>query len=326
MKFNYQKICSNLLSNLPERTKDVLVRRFGLETGKRETLESIGISYGITRERVRQIESDGLSKISGKIEKDHKVFQYFATFLKNEGGSKKEDILLSELGNQNYSSHVFFLLNLRPDNFKRISETKDIHCVWTIDSQSLDSAKNVIKDLYKKFKTTKKALNLKECNASFAIKSNVLLSYLQISKLIDKGPQGNFGLRDWAEINPRGVKDKAFLILKRENKPLHFSRVASLIGQDALVQTVHNELIRDSRFVLIGRGIYALADWGYESGTVKDVISHVLKGAEAPLSRNEILEKVLEKRFVKENTVLLNLNNKEHFLRNAQGKYLLRDA
>ena len=326
MTFNYQKICSNLLSNLPERTRDVIVRRFGLGTGKRETLESIGTSYGITRERVRQIESDGLSNISRKTEKDHKVFQYFASFLKNYGGLKKEDILLSELGNQNHGSHVFFLLNLRSDDFKRIPETKDTHCVWAINSQSLDSTKNVIKDLYKKFKRTKKALNLKECNAYFALKPNVLLSYLEISKLIDKGPEGKFGLRDWAEINPRGVKDKAFLIFKKENKPLHFSRVANLIGENALVQTVHNELIRDSRFVLIGRGIYALADWGYESGTVKDVISHVLKGAETPLSKDEVLERVLEKRFVKENTVLINLSNKEHFLRNPQGKYLLRDA
>ncbi len=326
MTFNYQKICSNLLSNLPERTKDVIVRRFGLDTGKRETLESIGTSYGITRERVRQIESDGLSKISRKTEKDHKVFQYFASFLKNYGGLKKEDILLFELGNQNYGSHVFFLLSLRSDDFKRIPETKDTHCVWAIDSQSLDSAKNVIKDLYKKFKRTKKVLNLKECNAHFALKPNILLSYLQISKLIDKGPEGKFGLRDWAEINPRGVKDKAFLIFKKEDKPLHFSRVANLIGENALVQTVHNELIRDPRFVLIGRGIYALADWGYKSGTVKDVIFHVLKGAETPLSKDEVLERVLEKRFVKENTVLLNLSNKEHFLRNPQGKYLLRDA
>ena len=325
MIFNYQKICSNLLSNLPERTRDVIVRRFGLDTGKRETLESIGTSYNITRERVRQIESDGLSKISRKIEKDHKVFQHFASFLKNYGGLKKEDILLSELGNQNHGSHVFFLLNLS-DDFKRIPETKDTHCVWAINSQSLDSTKNVIKDLYKKFKRTKKVLNLKECNAYFALKPNVLLSYLETSKLIDKGPEGKFGLRDWAEINPRGVKDKAFLIFKKENKPLHFSKVANLIGENALVQTVHNELIRDSRFVLIGRGIYALADWGYESGTVKDVISHVLKGAETPLSKDEVLERVLEKRFVKENTVLLNLSNKEHFLRNPQGKYLLRDA
>ena len=325
MTFNYQKICSNLLNSLSERTRDVVLRRFGLETGKRETLESIGTSYDITRERVRQIESDGLSKISRKIEKDHKVFQHFASFLKNYGGLKKEDILLSELGNQNYGSHVFFLLNLSND-FKRIPETKDTHCVWTTDSQSLDSAKKVIKDLSKKFKRTKKPLNLKECNAHFTLKPNVLLSYLQISRLIDKGPEGKFGLRDWAEINPRGVKDKAFLILKRENKPLHFSQVATLIGENALVQTVHNELIRDSRFVLIGRGIYALADWGYESGTVKDVISHVLKGAETPLSKDEVLERVLEKRFVKENTVLLNLSDKEHFLRNPQGKYLLRDA
>jgi hypothetical protein len=133
-------------------------------------------------------------------------------------------------------------------------------------------------------------------------------------------------LKEWPEINPRVIKDKAFLVFKKENKPLHFSQVAQLIGTNALVQTVHNELIRDQRFVLVGRGIYALADWGYKPGTVKEVISGILAQSGDPLSKDEILKKVSEQRIVKANTVLLNLSNKQRFLRNSQGKYLLRDA
>jgi len=318
MEFNYQKICSNLLSNLPDRTKDVIVRRFGLATGEKETLDFIGKSYGITRERVRQIESAGFSKIRSKMEKDHKVFKHFAGLLNDWGGLKKEDILLSQLGGSKYGPHVFFLLNLGSNDFQRVQETKETHAFWTTDISTLDSTKRIVRDLYKKLRKAQKPLSLKECDS--------LLSYLEISRLIGKNSDGRFGLREWPEINPRGVKDKAFLVFKKENKPLHFSRVAQLIGENALTQTVHNELIRDSRFVLIGRGIYALAEWGYQPGTVKDVISHVLQESGSGLSKDEVLGRVLEKRLVKKNTILLNLSNKEHFLRNSQGKYLLRDA
>ena len=64
--FNYQKICENLLKDLPQRTSDVIEKRFGLKTGKEQTLEAIGQGYGITRERVRQIGEEGFSKICSR--------------------------------------------------------------------------------------------------------------------------------------------------------------------------------------------------------------------------------------------------------------------
>jgi hypothetical protein len=95
--------------------------------------------------------------------------------------------------------------------------------------------------------------------------------------------------------------------------------VARLI-EGALVQTVHNELIKDSRFVLVGRGVYALKEWGYEPGQVKDIITKILR-ENGPLTQGEILERVSKQRLVKENTILLNLSNKKNFLRDSQGKY-----
>jgi hypothetical protein len=152
-----------------------------------------------------------------------------------------------------------------------------------------------------------------------------LVSYLEISKNIQRNSEGLFGLREWPEINPRGVKDKAYLVFKKQNKPLHFTQVASLIGQ-ALPQTVHNELIKDPRFVLVGRGTYALKEWGYEPGRVREVIFKILSKEKKPLTKKEILAKVLKQRLVKETTVLLNLSNKEYFLKNPQGKYQIREA
>jgi len=95
--------------------------------------------------------------------------------------------------------------------------------------------------------------------------------------------------------------------------------------EGSLVQTVHNELIKDSRFVLVGRGIYALEEWGYYPGQVKDVILRVLREERKPITKEEILEKVLEQRLVKENTILLNLSNKKYFERDVQGKYKVKE-
>jgi len=330
MSINYQKICNGLLKGLSERTKDVVVRRFGLEKGTKETLESIGANYGVTRERVRQIESDGIATIKERINKEkdssvYQAFEYFKGYLAKSGNLKKEEILLNQLGEGKFSCQVAFLLNLS-DSFKRFSETDNIYSFWTISSDSWTLAKNAIDSIYKIFANKREPLSLEQCSNIINVKSDLLLSYLEISKQISRDADGRFGLKEWPEINPRVIKDKAFLVFKKENKPLHFSQVAQLIGTNALVQTVHNELIRDQRFVLVGRGIYALADWGYKPGTVKEVISGILAQSGDPLSKDEILKKVSEQRIVKANTVLLNLSNKQRFLRNSQGKYLLRDA
>ncbi len=148
---------------------------------------------------------------------------------------------------------------------------------------------------------------------------------MEISKKIQQNKEGLFGLSDWPEINPRTIKDKAYLVLKKNQKPLHFSRITDLIEGGALVQTVHNELIKDPKFILVGRGIYALKEWGYEPGYLKDIILKVLKESQKPLTKQEILSAVFEQRMVKENTVLLNLSNKKYFLRDDKGRYLIRE-
>lgn len=325
MAFNYQKICEELLKDLPKRTRDVLERRFGLKTGKKETLESIGRSYGITRERVRQIESDGLKRIKQKLKKRQRVYQYFKDFLNEFGKLKREDILLFLLGKEQFSRHVYFLLNLS-DEFERYSENQDFYTFWTTDPKAINVAKRIVEDFYTQLKKEERPLDLSEYSPPFSISRKAIHSYLEASKLIDQGPEGKFGLRDWPEINPRGIKDKAYLVFKREQKPLHFAQVAQLIGPEALVQTVHNELIRDGRFILIGRGIYALSEWGYKPGTVKDIIAEVLKQSQRPLSKEEIINEVLKQRLVKKNTILLNLSNKKYFSQTEDGKYILRNG
>jgi hypothetical protein len=329
-KFDYSKICSDFLKVLPQKQREIISRRFALgikkagkEEIKGETLESIGESFGITRERVRQIEEDGFFKLKPEIKKYQEVFGYLYQYLKKQGGLKKEDALLADLAGSSSKSQILFLLTLG-EPFQKIAESRNFHSFWTIDKNYLSQAEKTISQLSEKLEKKGKPLTLKEIKQTGGFNQNIL-SFLEISKIIQKNPEGFWGLSRWPEINPRGVKDKAYLVFKKENKPLHFTDVAKLIGQ-ALPQTVHNELIKDQRFILVGRGIYALDEWGYEKGVVKDVIAKILKEARRPLTKEEILEKTLEQRLVKENTVLLNLSNKKYFLKNSQGDYTIREA
>ena len=337
MKFNYRQICSDLLKSLSERQKIILSRRFALNANKRESLESIGKDLGITRERVRQIEKDGLAKLKTAAEKYRDLFCHFDRYFTGQGGGlKKEEIALRELGGEKEQNHVLFLLNL-DKKFERFGETSEFYSFWTNNKKVFAEVKKVINLIREKLEKNSRPVSLKELQKEISFNP----SFLEISKKIQKNSEGFFGLRDWPEINPRGVKDKAFLAFKKEQRPLHFTQVARFIDSvfststreeeekkysSALPQTVHNELIKDPRFVLVGRGIYALKEWGYEPGMVKDVILKILKETKKPLSREEILEKTLKQRMVKENTVFLNLSNKKYFSKTKDGKYRIQES
>ena len=326
---NYQKVCENYLKDLPQRTTDVIERRFGLRTGKRETLEAIGQSYGITRERVRQIEKEGFDKIGPEIRKNKEIFSHFKEVIDSFGGLKKEQELLDVLGDSKYQNQVFFLLT-NGESFKRVAEDDNFYAFWTINKDSIGKAKKIIGSTINRFKKEKNTLSLQGLENG---NKDVFASYIGISKEIQKNPEGKYGLRNWLEINPRGIKDKAYLASKKKEEPLHFTQIASLIEEMPFsnkkkvhTATVHNELIKDNRFILVGRGLYALKEWGYETGVVKDIILKSLKQAKRPLTKDEIVEKVLDQRFVKENTVLLNLQDKKYFARDEKGRYNVREA
>jgi len=327
MEINYQKICKDFLKDLPERTREVISRRFGLSVigAEKETLEQIGKSYDITRERVRQIEEDGLSILSSKTKNYGKILKYFAQEIKKRGELKREDLLLEDLGGKLFQNQAFFLLTLG-NQFQRFSETKDLYPFWTTNGGVLKGAQNFIQSFINKLEEIKHPISLKEYGMANRSLVQPSLSYLEISKKIQLTEKGLYGLREWPEVNPRGVKDKAYLVFKDENKPLHFSEVANLIPGKALAQTVHNELIKDPRFVLVGRGLYALKEWGYEEGVVKDVILKALQEAKKPLTKGDILDRVLKQRMVKESTVLLNLGNKRYFQKTPDGNYTVKEA
>src|SRR3989344_4896624 len=307
---NYSQIYQKLTKSLNVKTKDIFNRRFGVgrPAGSEapETLEAIGKTFGITRERVRQIEEAGFNIIR----KNHKealnvVFAEFENYFKENGGFKKEENILEELGGKKAKPHVLFLLTLG-GQFSRVCEKADYHYFWSNLTDGQQKVKDLLGSLvFKKKKIGKPILEkdfYPQIAAKLGLSEKAASSYLEVSKKILPNSDGYLGLIEWPEIKPRGVKDKAFLVFKKHQKPLHFTEVASLIdkleynslGNSPLLkvsanqrktypQTVHNELIKDARFVLVGRGTYALAEWGYVEGTIKDIITKVLKENSDPV-------------------------------------------
>lgn len=332
MEIKYQQFLNQIIDGLPSKKKEILERRFGIATGKRETLQSIGNDFGITRERVRQIINDSLNYIrETKIREAQPPIKYLSDYLKQRGYLKREDILLQETGGDQFQNHVYFFLNLGED-FQRYKEDEDIYTVWTIKEEAVYQAKTIIKTIVEHLDKTRQVLPLEQVRKTvdIRIKTDALYSYIEAAKHIEQSPDGLFGLIHWPEINPRSIKDKAYLVLKRAGEPMHFREIALEInknfvfGKPVAPESVHNELIRSPQFVLIGRGIYALTEWGYQPGTVKDVIVKILE-KEQPLSKEEIVQKVLQQRRVRENTIFLNLQDKDLFVRDELGRYLLRE-
>jgi hypothetical protein len=326
MKHDYRTICQDyLLFNLSERTKGVISKRFGF-AGQRETLEAVGQAYGITRERVRQIENDGIVKLKEAAATPvcQRIFKDYTDYFKNNSGLKREDLLLAELGGDNFKNYVFFLLTISND-FIRITENEEFHSFWTTDKNLISKAQKAIETF---------VLKLEKQKQPMILPAFLPASYAEISKNILAGPKGLYGMKNWPEVNPKGIKDKAYIVLKEQEKPLHFTEVATLINSSLLFnskknvisQTVHNELIKDPRFVLVGRGLYGLKEWGYEPGFVRDVIYREIKGSRKPLPEKEIIKRVLNQRMVQPNTILLNLQNKKYFVKTPEGMYNIRRA
>jgi DNA-directed RNA polymerase delta subunit len=345
-EFQPNNLVSSLLSLLKERDREILSKRFGLDGMEIETLESIGKKYTLTRERVRQIEKDSLNflKKQKNIELE-KALQLIFETIKEHGNIMSEDFLMQTMQvgktDQKERQSVKFLLSLG-EQFKNLRETPEYYESWYLVGFDLVHLQQVISEFMTILESAGKVIAQNELHAQFnstaffkehelELTERVIKSYLNIAKIIQINPFNEIGLKNWNEVRPRDVGDKAYLVLKHNGKPQHYSEITTMINnykfddRVAYMETVHNELIKDNRFVLIGRGIYALAEWGYKKGVVADVIKEILKSFGRPLSRDEIINEVLKRRQVKRNTILVGLSNRKNFQKVGKDKYSLAE-
>lgn len=339
LSFKPKTITKQFISCLKERNKDIVAQRFGLiENSERKTLESIGDRHYITRERIRQIVNFafGVIKESAFFESSKPVFLEIKDNIEKRGKILAERDILNFLsdGDSRAINHIYFLLTLG-DEFTKIKEDEEFHHRWTTNLDTAKDAHEILRSLHKDINKEdlmqKKDIVavLKKHSARIlkeSVSDETAEVWLNLSKIIGVNAIGEWGIAASPNINPGGVRDLAFLVLRKEGSPMHFLEVAAKIPvyfrRPANAATVHNELIKDKRFVLVGRGLYALSEWGYKYGTVRDIIKHIIK-SDGPSIKEEIIKKVLKERYVKENTILVNLQNSDYFRRNKEGKYLI---
>ncbi|MBU1015085.1 hypothetical protein KKI17_01440 [Patescibacteria group bacterium] len=347
MRSSPEVIIGELLKGFDERTRAVLERRFGLSGQEPETLEAIGSSWDITRERVRQIAVSGLAEARGEAKRKGdgvgltRLLASVKDALKGFGHVKREDLLLEALQAGTSRPHVLFLMCIG-EGLVPYRETGEYHAYWSSRNDMGTELLQLLRLLHGELADKGRSLGERELllrtkdlrGLPQGLSPRGFVSALEVSKELMKGYDGTWGLRSWPETNPKGVREKAYLALKQAGEPLHFRDIASRVerlqellfpeaAKPVLSQTVHNELIKDERFVLVGRGIYGLIEWGYLKGTVREVLSVLLRQARKPLPREKLLELLAAQRQVKESTALLTLQDRSVFCKDSLGRYYL---
>lgn len=352
IKKSLKSVIKHLLSNLNQRNQDVINRRFGLESGEPETLQAIGDDYRITRERVRQIEEVSMRQLREYIKNNYasKIDPFIVlarSFLDQSCGVLKQEDLFEKFSGSSKDNSLnyglLFLMEL-DGSFVKHMEDNSTYSFWASSDTSANDFTAASNRFIKMLSQIKKPV-LEADLATLCAENNVyfkesvektISSIFSISKEIGKNNFGEVGLIDWPEIKPRGVRDKSYIVLKRVGEPKHFREITKLINETkfsnssgskvkANTQTVHNELIKDNRFVLVGRGVYALSHWGFEPGTIKDVMISYLK-KNGPSNKNDLIAHVLNTRMVKRNTILLGLKDKKFFDSGKDGVIKLKKA
>jgi len=335
VSFNPQEITERVLTDLPDRSRDVIEKRYGLR-GNSKTLEAIGQTYGITRERVRQIENLAKNQIRESeifIKHAQNAVEELKRSIDSLGGIAEQDHLLDTVSPDTDSeNHLYLLLDLA-DPFFYQKEDDHFHRTWFTNENNHKQIKRSLQHLYKDLKSHE-IISEEEVIERFLdkiehdmvegqVNKDLARRWLEVSKKIDKNPLGQWGRADSSNIKTRGVRDMAYLILRETGKPMHFREIAELTGErfgkKINIATMHNELIKDKRFDLVGRGQYALTDWGYFGGTVSELITQILKKKKS-MTEDEVIEAVLERKMVKKSTIKINLKNKKLFTQNKETK------
>ncbi len=321
MDYSIIKTINQALAPLTPRQRDIVQLRYGLKAGEGQTLAAIGKRYGVTRERIRQIEAQALRSLNVQFQKPE--FEGFRTataaYLTKHDGVRRHDLVATDLGPANVVRCAFESSGIAKFN----PEDKNRYSFWSLSDDHAKRGAAFVADLVSTMKKngTRPVTMPAEASAK---------NYVSISKKFATSPHGEFGLTEWRDINPKVSRDWAFLVLKKSQKPLHFSAITAEINKIRTnkrvnAQTIHNELIKDKRFVLVGRGMYGLQEFDILPGTAREVLSHLLK-KHGPMIAKDIIILALSHRPFKEKTLLINLQNKNWFKRGGEGKYFVRKA
>ena len=343
MEAKLYETLEDLLLGLQDIDKDVVRRRFGLHAPK-ETLQEIGDDYGVTRERIRQIQNRAMDGITPKAKK-HIIILSLSTKARQHLGKvgvKREKTVTKDFARTHNISEkgesLLAFLILLSEKLHHHEETNEMHSFISASEKQTRLAKHVLKKILAKFAsnpektyTGAEVLSFveKEIHKHIGVKAkeDELYDFLRILKPIGRNPFGQFGLLDHNQITPSSLAHKILYLLENQGKPMHFNEIfQSLKGMDEINDeflsnrwkknynrsSIQNHLIMNPEFVWIGRGTYALKKWGYKEGNVFDRMVELVKKNKS-IQKEKLYELLsVEKQFSKI-TFEVYIRNKKYF-------------
>ena len=328
------EILNTLLKTLNNKEQEIISRRYGLGNKEIDTLASIGKDFTVTRERIRQIQVYGFKKLQRNVHKTKltDLQNWALNTLKEQGDivTEKtfENLLKTKFPQYKNNIQELKLASILFNEIVHENNKINIRVHFRNSNISLKSIKNICTTARKILKNKAESMSQNQLVSQIQdqiktdnlnLRKKLILAAVKLDRRI-KVKSDSISLTKWRHVNPKTLYDKIFFVLRKQKSPLHFSEITNKIidkkfdNKSVSQQAVHNELINRTDFILVGRGVYALAEWGYKEGTVTQVIQDILQ-TEGPQSYEQLLDSVLQRRKVKQITVQININNKKLFAR-----------
>ncbi len=324
------EIIEKTFNDLEDREFDILCHRFGLKRDKKKTLKEAGELFGITRERIRQIEEKALRKtnsdlLMGIIAMLDEILIYsggMASLAQLKEKNSKQywqdyrtvgfiDLLIETEHLPVYGGGQYIIHSILDGDY--VEEFID-YILGYIESQG----RPVSFSKFKNHALEKMSDAFKEDLARLDITPEAFLeSILEVKKNIGTDPMGKIGLSKWPEVNPETHIEWAIVALHSIDQPAHWKeilrKVEAISGERFKEKTFYNIFSPNDEFLLFdsGNGVYGLDEWKdrFDEKTNQTIaeLAYLTVKEKGPLPLDEIHNYILEEKDCSRNSVLIYL-------------------
>jgi hypothetical protein len=331
---------------LPEQQRNVISNRYGLWDGISETLQGIGSKLGLSRERIRQIESKCLRQLRrsevgiGSIRNFvlAKRTACLASDCGTLGGILGEDEIAKGFADDCTLDEAMLAIGLMQDVNANLFGTHLIKVergVYCIDKSVSRSYRELLKTLQIVLRRHQKPISEEEIHQELDGRANsatenqgiLVARLIQVSPSVVRLRNGLVGLSEWTKFRGRDAISLAESTLRLLGRPTHFREITQNIGVlcpdvgAVNERTVQAALLRDQKkFVWVKHGTYGLSVWGIKKPPfIRDRLVELLSDARSPLPFSLLKEKVLEECNCKDVSVRMTLDLNPRLFRKFEG-------
>lgn len=289
---------------LKDRDWDVLEKRNGFD--KRQSLDEVALALDVTRERVRQIEYNALTKADKRLGGAVSPLLHLDKQIHNDWFVLEKATAINEA--------IFLYQTLLGSTGWEDVRGKEVRQLLTL-------VRALVQNRFSDVERHLPSLTYAACRISPCITRHPRVAEQERERLHQQTEQE----RKWT------YEMLVEAVLTDAGVPLHFTEIArraeSLERRDNLsLKGVHNVLLSATdKFAYVEQGTYGLTSWGLTSvDAYTDIIAGVLRTAGRPLPYGDVQQAVKAKRAIKPQTLQMSLDINARFYRSQEETYGLR--